>query len=276
MDSGDIMLHFFLRNLRSPVISLLSRYFDKRKSVKLLTKRNIKLLEELINAKVAHPKIFVEAFTHRSAVDHQKFLKSNERLEFLGDALLGFIIGDALFNAFPTEDEGFLTKIRSNFVNKTALHECAKRINLLQFIFVGAELSSGSHTGFKTILADGVEALIGAIYIDCGMEKTKQFIRQYIVEPNLKLGMHLIDENFKSQLLEYTQAARVENPKYVIAGESGPEHDREFKVQIKIDGKIWGEGKGKSKKAAEQEAAKNALAAIPPENQKYLHKVETN
>lgn len=256
------------------MINLLSRYFDHRKSVKLLTKKNLKLLEELINAKVTHPKIFIEAFTHRSAIDHQKFIKSNERLEFLGDALLGFIIGEALFNAFPTEDEGFLTKIRSNFVNKAALYECAIRIKLLQFMFFGAELSSGTRNSFKTILADGVEALIGAIYIDCGMEKTKKFIRQYIVEPNLKLGMHLIDENFKSQLLEYAQAARLENPKYVVASESGPEHDREFTVQIKIDGKIWGEGKGKSKKAAEQEAAKNALASIPTEQRKLSHKTE--
>ncbi len=270
------MPHFFSRNFRSNVISLLSRYLDKRKSLKLLTKKNLKLLEELINAKVTNPKIFIEAFTHRSAVDFQKFKKSNERLEFLGDALLGFIIGEALFNAFPSEDEGFLTKIRSNFVNKAALYECAKRINLLQYLFVGAELNAGAHNGFKTILADGVEALIGAIYMDCGMEKTKQFIRQYIVEPNLKLGLHLIDVNFKSQLLEYTQAARVENPKYIIAGESGPEHDREFTVQIKIDGKIWGEGKGKSKKAAEQEAAKNALASIPIEQHKFLHKPELN
>jgi len=258
------------------VISLLSRYFDKRKFIKLLTKKNLKLLEELINTKVTHPKIFIEAFTHRSAVDHQKFKASNERLEFLGDALLGFIIGEALFNAFPLEDEGFLTKIRSNFVNKAALYDCAKRINLLQFIFVGAELSSGSRNGFKTILADGVEALIGAIYIDCGMEKTKQFIRENIVEPNLKLGLHLVDENFKSQLLEFTQAARIDSPKYVIVAESGPEHDREFTVQISIGDTVWGEGKGKSKKAAEQEAAKNAIHSIPPENQKYLHKPELN
>ncbi|MFA4924911.1 MAG: ribonuclease III [Ignavibacteriaceae bacterium] len=258
------------------MITLLSKYFDKRKFIKLLTKKNLKLLEQLINTKVAHPQIFVEAFTHRSAVDHEKFKESNERLEFLGDALLGFIIGEALFNAFPTKDEGFLTKIRSNFVNKFALYDCAKRINLLQFIFVGAELNTGVPNGFKTILADGVEALIGAIYIDCGMEKAKQFIRQYIVEPNLKLGMHLIDENFKSQFLEYAQAVRLENPKYIVVGESGPEHDREFTVQIKIGEEIWGEGKGKSKKAAEQEAAKIALQSIPEENQKYLHKLSSS
>jgi len=257
------MLHFFSRNLWSNVITFLSKYFDKRKSIKLLSKKNLRLLAELINAKVTHPQTFIEAFTHRSALDHQKFKISNERLEFLGDALLGFIIGEALFAAFPEEDEGFLTKIRSNFVNKSALYECAKRINLLQFIFVGAELSTGTKNGFKTILADGVEALIGAIYLDCGMEKTKQFIRQYIIEPNLKLGMHLVDENFKSQLLEFTQAVRIENPKYIVVGETGPEHDREFTVQIKIGDKIWGEGKGKSKKSAEQEAAKNALAEIP-------------
>jgi len=270
------MHHFFSRNFRSSVITLLSKYFDKRKSIKVLTKKNLKLLERLINTKVNHPQIFVEAFTHRSVVDNITFKASNERLEFLGDAILGFIIGEALFNAYPERDEGYLTKIRSNFVNKVALYDCAKRINLLQFIFVGAELNTGTRNGLKTILADGVEALIGAIYIDCGMEKTKQFIREYIVEPNLKLGMHLIDENFKSQLLEYTQAVRIENPKYVVAGESGPEHDREFTVQIVIGDKIWGEGKGKSKKAAEQEAAKLALQSIPAENQKYLHKLDSN
>ena len=256
------------------MVTFFSKYFDKRKSIKVLTKKNLKLLERLINSKVTHPQIFVEAFTHRSVVDDGSFKSSNERLEFLGDALLGFIIGEALFNAYPEKDEGFLTKIRSNFVNKAALYDCAKRINLLQFIFIGAELHSGARNGLKTILADGVEALIGAIYIDCGMEKTKQFIREYIVEPNLKLGMHLVDENFKSQLLEYSQAIRIGNPKYIVAGESGPEHDREFTVQIVIDNKIWGEGKGKSKKAAEQEAAKIALKSIPVEDQKCLHKLD--
>jgi len=258
------------------LLTLLSKYFDKRKSIKLITKKKFKLLEELIDAKITQPEIFIEAFTHRSAIDHQRYKNSNERLEFLGDAVLGFIIGEALFVAFPLKDEGFLTKIRANFVNKAALYDCAKRINLLQFLFVGAELSPGPQNGFKTILADAVEALIGAIYMDCGMEKTQRFIRKYIIEPNLQLGLHLIDENFKSQLLEYTQAVRIDSPKYIVVGESGPEHDREFTVQISISNKVWGEGKGKNKKSAEQEAARNALQTIPEENKKYLHKFDSN
>jgi len=267
------MLRCCSKSTLNNLFSFLSKYFQKRKSVKLITKKKLADLELLIDANVTNPQIFIEAFTHRSAIDHNRFKVSNERLEFLGDAVLGFIIGEALFVAFPSKDEGYLTKIRANFVNKAALYDCAQRISMHQFLFVGAELNTGAHNGYKTILADSVEALIGAIYIDCGMEKAKRFIRKYLVEPNLKLGLHLVDENYKSQLLEFTQAVRIDNPKYAVVKETGPEHDREFTVQISIGEKVWGEGKGKNKKSAEQEAARNAIKTIPPEQQKHLHKV---
>lgn len=244
------------------MLGFLSRLLEKFVSPKVLTKKKIKQLEDLIRHRIVNPQLFVQALTHRSSVDHRRFKNSNERMEFLGDSVIGFIVAESLYNSFPGKDEGFLTKIRANFVNKNSLYDAAIRIDLIHFMFINRDLVTSSNMGMKTILADAFEALVGAIYLDSGTDTVKNFILNYLVNPNLKMGLHLIDDNFKSQLLEYTQAVKLEMPRYFVIKEEGPEHDRLFTVEVKIGSEIMGEGQGRNKKAAEQEAAKSAISKI--------------
>ena len=231
-------------------------------SKKVLSKKSIQQIEELIDHRIKHQDIFIEALTHRSVLDNKKFKKSNERLEFLGDAVLGMVTGEFLFNTFPNTNEGALTKMRANLVNKQSLYRVGQRIQLFDLLFISPELIAAESFGMKTVLADGVEAFIGAMYIDGGMEVAEQFIRKFILEPSLSEGTHLQDDNFKSQLLELLQGMKIEMPRYAVIDESGPEHDRVFTVAVMVNQRVIGEGRGKSKKAAEQDAAKNALKII--------------
>lgn len=244
------------------MFGFLSKFFHKTAEVKLLSKKNLAQLEKLIGHKVNNQQLFVEAFTHRSVVDRKKFKASNERLEFLGDSVLGFAIAYALFKNFPKQDEGFLTKIRANFVNKNTLYDAGVRINLVDFLFISGELLSSVNIGIKSIVADAFESLIGAIYLDLGFDTAYKFIHKYLLEPNLKIGLHLVDENYKSQLLELTQAVRLEMPKYTVVKEDGPEHERVFTVSVGVSNEELGIGKGRSKKTAEQEAAKIAFGIL--------------
>lgn len=244
------------------MFGFLSKLLDKFASPKVLTKKKLKQLEDLIRHRINDPQKYIIAFTHRSNVDQRRFKYSNERMEFLGDAIMGFVVAEVLYNNFPGKDEGFLTKIRANFVNKNSLYDAAVRIDLIHFMFINPDLLASNNIGIKTILADGFEALVGAIYLDSGIEVARNFIMNYLVNPNIKMGLHLVDDNYKSQLLEYTQAVKIEMPKYYVVNEEGPEHDRTFTVIVKIGDEIIGEGKGKNKKAAEQDAAKSAMNKI--------------
>lgn len=240
----------------------IANLIEKFTSTKIFSKKNLLKLEGLLNHKITDPELFIEAFTHRSYLDNKKFKVSNERLEFLGDSILGFLIADELFKKFPQEDEGYLTKIRSNFVNKNSLYDAAVRIDLINFLYISKELMNQENLGIKTILSDALEALIGATYLYCGIETTREFILKYIFHPNLKMGIHLVDDNFKSQLLEYAQAVKLEIPKYYVLLEEGPEHERHFTVEVRIGQDALGVGRARNKKSAEQEAAKNAINRI--------------
>ncbi|NOX65645.1 MAG: ribonuclease III [Chlorobi bacterium] len=208
-------------------------------------------------------KLFVKALTHRSYLESSPVLEeSNERLEFLGDAALGLVVAEILFKNFPNEDEGFLTKTRSHLVYKNELYNVAMRIGLLDFILYDKRFISYSEEGMKTISADCVEALIGAIYLDSGIDETKKFITKWIINPNLETGQYQVDNNFKGQLLEYTHQQKWSSPDYVLINAEGPDHDKIFQVEVMINGKSCGVGKGRNKKTAEQNAAKNALESF--------------
>jgi ribonuclease-3 len=223
-------------------------------------------LERLIGFKIKNDYIFIKALTHSSFVELSSAnLKSNERLEYLGDSVLGLIVSEYLFKIFPDKDEGFLTKIRTHLVNRNALALAAENIGLVNFLFLSESLKD-TPSALKTIISNAMEALIGAIYMDGGLNKTKSFIEKYIVTPNVTDGSFLIDDNYKSQLLEYTQSLKLPNPHYRLIKEEGPEHNKKFTVEAVIGEKAYGEGHGKNKKKAEQESAREALAAIKKEN----------
>ena len=171
-------------------------------------------------------------------------------------------VAEYLFDEFPDKDEGFLTKVRAKLVNKMTLAEAAENIKLVRFILVSNNVKNTFLPGAKTILSDGLEALIGAIYLDNGLKEAREFIERILIEPNTKEGIYLIDENFKSQLLEYSQANRLDNPSYIVVSEEGPQHNRTFTIKVMIGDIEYGIGKGKNKKSAEQNAANSALVKI--------------
>lgn len=220
-------------------------------------------LEKIIGTSIDNKNIYVEALIHRSFLEeNNQFSFSNERLEFLGDSVLNLIIGEYLFDKFPNEEEGFLTKVRAKLVNRSALSLTAEQLKLSELLILSNNVPKSVANSSKSMLSDALEALIGAIYIDKGIDTCKKFIQKNILEPALKSGEHLVDENYKSQLLEYAQANKLDIPVYQILSEEGPHHDKTFTTEVLIDGKVLGKGKGKSKKEAEQNAACEALKKI--------------
>lgn len=233
---------------------------SKSTSISNCEPEKLKELSKKLKLNFDNPQLFVKALTHRSYLESSPLLeKSNERLEFLGDAALGLVVAETLFKKFKEEDEGFLTKTRSHLVYKNELFNAANRFGLLDFILYDKRFIKNSEEGLKTILADCVEALIGAIYLDSGIEEVKKFVMKWIIEPNIESGRYQIDNNFKGQLLEFTHQEKLTPPDYIIVHSEGPDHDKIFQVEVIIDGKSCGLGKGRSKKTAEQIAAKNAL-----------------
>ncbi len=230
---------------------------------KLLTSEKINELQQLIGFTLKDKSHYVQALIHRSYLEqHEEFEISNERLEFLGDAVLNLVVAQYFYDNFPDEDEGFLTKTRARIVNRLSLAEAAEEMNLAKYLLISKNLQNTFANGSKTVLSDALEAVIGAIYLDAGLTGAKNFIVNRIVDPIAKDGDYLIDENFKSQLLEYAQANKMENPSYDVIKEEGPQHDRIFTVKVRIGKRDFGRGKGKNKKSAEQKAAKDALKKL--------------
>lgn len=227
------------------------------------TPEKFKELEKLIGESINDKTHFLQAFVHRSFLEqNDEFEISNERLEFLGDAILNLVVADYLFSNFPLGEEGFLTKVRAKIVNRHTLGEVGTKINLNNFILVGNNLSKAMLNNSKSIISDAVESLIGAIYIDSGMNACTRFIIKFLIEPIITAGDYLIDENYKSQLLEYAQGRKLKIPTYHVIKEEGPQHDRIFTVEVLIDNHTLGVGRGNNKKNAEQNAAKSALQKI--------------
>jgi ribonuclease III len=211
-----------------------------------------------------HHQLFQRALRHRSIVDNDMYesFETYERLEFLGDAVLDLIITEILFEKFPTENEGFLTKLRAKIVRGDTLYELSKKLELNELLEIGDRATGQGIELSKSVLADVYEALIAAIYVSKGYEKAHWFVRWNLEEfLDLDEVVNTID-NFKSLLMEYSQAEKLNLPRYTVLTEEGPGHDKTFHVAVFIDDEKLGEGKGKSKKKAEQIAAKNALDAI--------------
>ncbi len=213
----------------------------------------------LIKSGFKDKKLFDHALTHRSWVNEHKGIRtSNERLEFLGDAVLEFAVSKELFTKFPDKEEGYLTALRANLVNTVALSQFATKIDLGLDIFLSkGEEESGGRTN-RSLLADTVEAIIGAIFIDRGIEAAEEFIKENLmIDLEQKSKEPLKD--YKSRLQELVQAKGLPAPKYRVVEESGPDHDKKFIIEVAINGEPWGRGEGKSKSLAEQDAACKAL-----------------
>ena len=220
-----------------------------------------KSIENLVGFRIVNKDIYERAMMHRSLLrgEAPQDLKSNERLEFLGDAVLGFITAEHLFANFPEKDEGFLTRLRAKLVNGKALADCAQRINLGELILMSKNMAQEQGRRNRTILADAFEALIGAIYLDQGLEKARVFIHRTMLEQVDLIQLAHQYDNYKSLLLEYAQARGWSQPQYKVVIEQGPSHAKVFTVDAILKGEPHGRGQGGSKKLAEQRAAKEAL-----------------
>ncbi len=221
-------------------------------------------LSRVLGYAIRSPQLFREALLHRSYLQMsvETSLTSNERLEFLGDAILNLIITEFVYEDYPEAEEGELTDLRSRLVNRKALALYARIINLWDFMLLsaGAALSVGK--GSDTILSDAYEAVIGAIYLDGGYEEAKKFVRRQIQSLPESESLLTRDGNFKSRLLEYAQAQGMLAPRYIVVSENGPDHDRTYTIQVKLADQPLGTGVGKNKKDAEQAAAEQTLIQL--------------
>jgi ribonuclease III len=203
------------------------------------------------------------ALTHRSYLnEHPEALEDNERLEFLGDAVLDFLVGDWLYNHYPEMAEGELTRLRSSLVRTEQLAEFAVNIRLGNAIRMGRGEYEGGGSQRPALLCGAFEALIGALYLTAGLPAVSQFI-----EPMLKDALSPImadrrEFDSKSLLQEWVQSQGYGPPVYKTVGADGPEHEKVFEVQVIVDGKFYGSGKGASKQLAAKAAARNALDTL--------------
>jgi len=206
--------------------------------------------------------LFEQAFTHRSWVNENKGeRRSNERMEFLGDAILEFVVSDRLYRELPDKEEGFLTALRANIVNTQNLASLAEEIGVGEKLLLSRGEKLGGGESNPSLLADTVEAIIGAIYIDRGFGDTSEFIEMNLLSDlDQKLQEPLKDP--KSLLQEVVQAQGQPTPRYQVASESGPDHNKVFVVEVLVDEKVLAKGEGKSKNQAEQAAASAALVKI--------------
>jgi len=219
-------------------------------------------LEKIIETEIDDPSLFQRALRHRSMVSLEQYAKydSYERLEFLGDAVLDLIAAEILFNRYPKKDEGFLTKIRAKLVRGETLADLSKKMGFEELMEMGDNNSAVKIS--NSILADVFESIIAAIYITKGYSNAFHFVEkvynQFIDFDDLVTTV----DNYKSALLEYTQAVRLPLPHYKLINESGPGHNRTFEVKVLIGVDEYGIGIGKSKKKAEQLAAEVALQSL--------------
>ncbi len=190
-------------------------------------------------------------------------LKSNERLEFLGDSILGMLVADYLYRNFPDRLEGELTRMRADMVCEKSLAKVANSLNLGKHLMLGRGEELGGGRNRDSILADAVESVIAACYLDGGMDAAKAFIKKFILVnvPVTKLQ----NTDYKTALQELVQQKKNQVLTYCLIGESGPDHDKQFRVELTLNDKVVGVGEGTSKKRAEQAAAKAAMEALYPE-----------
>jgi ribonuclease-3 len=204
------------------------------------------------------------ALTHSSYANQYglKYNQHNERLEFLGDSVLSIIVSEYLYKKYKSKAEGKLTKIRAGVVCEASLSEIARRLKLNEYLRIGKgeEMSGGREK--DSLLADACEAVIAAIYLDRGYESAQRFVLGNLHDNIERVGADLNKSDYKTRLQEHVQKDPASEIRYDVIGESGPDHDKVFKVEVFINEKSFGTGKGKSKKEAQQSAAREALICL--------------
>ncbi|MGI6745398.1 MAG: ribonuclease III [Acutalibacteraceae bacterium] len=215
--------------------------------------------QKKIGYKFKNEGLLETALTHSSYANENKLSYNNERLEFLGDSVLGFITADYLYNSFGKVREGELTKIKAFLVCESSLFGFAKEIGLGEYILLGRgeEQTGGSER--PSVVSDAFEAVIAAVFLDGGIKVARSFVLGFLVPAIEKRD---VDEDYKTMLQELIQKERGNSVRYELIAETGPDHDKVFTAAVILNGKVVGEGSGKSKKEAQQSAAKAALELL--------------
>ncbi|TBL77696.1 ribonuclease III [Paenibacillus thalictri] len=225
--------------------------------------RNLKQLQEKLGLPFRNPDLLRQSFTHASYVNEHRManFRDNERLEFLGDAVLELTVSEYLFDRYPDRSEGELTKLRASIVCEPSLVGFAEELDFGAYVLLGKgeELTGGRYR--PALLADVFEAFIGALYLDQGLDTVKLFLKKHMF-PGLPDHGRLLTVDYKTQLQEYTQHHNMGAVEYRIVDERGPAHEREFVADVYLNREQLGQGVGRSKKEAEQHAAAKALKAL--------------
>jgi ribonuclease-3 len=219
-------------------------------------------LLERVKTQFKDPALFEQALTHRSWVNENKGLRpSNERLEFLGDAVLEFVVSENLYKTFLDKEEGYLTALRANLVNTVNLAKLAETLEIGDSLYLSRGETEGGGRKNPSLLADTVEAIIGALFIDQGLSASSAFIHEHIlVDAEAKSKEPLKDS--KSRLQEFVQSKGSSAPRYSIVSQEGPDHAKFFTVRVEVDGEELSQGSGRSKSDAEQNAALHGLEKL--------------
>lgn len=221
-------------------------------------KVDLKLLQEKIQYQFHNEELLIQALTH-SSFSHEMTVRRRpdyERLEFLGDAVLELVSSEYIFHTYPQMSEGNMTKLRAGAVCEPALAHCANKLQLGKFLYLGKGEECGGGRKRESIIADVMEAIVGAIFLDSGIEEAKNFIMTYILADMETNKMFYDSKSTLQELVQKKGSARLE---YTVLEEKGPEHQKEFVVAVNLNGDRLGVGTGKNKKSAEQKAAYEAL-----------------
>jgi ribonuclease-3 len=226
---------------------------------------HLPLLERTLDYRFRDRALLIASLVHRSyyaGTDANTALQSNERMEFLGDSVLSLVVNDYLYHRYPDKTEGELTKMKSVVVSKQVLAHLAKKINLAPFVLVSDNAQRAGVSSMDSVLSDTLEAVFGAVFIDGGFESARRVVLEVLPD---NIGDVVYKEesiNYKSLLQEYIQALHKVPPRYRVHSTTGPDHDKEFSVEVVVKGNILGTGSGKTKKHAEQEAAREAYRRL--------------
>lgn len=246
------------------------------------------MLERALGHKFERERLLIQALTHSSLAHESQLAETgktsppisedNEQMEFLGDAVIGLLVAESLYTRFPELSEGELTRLRSALVSRKHLGQVAARLKLGKYLRLGKGEERSGGRKKSALLANCIEAVVAALYLDAGLEATRSFVEREIISPSVtELQKELVEGrsigDHKSALQEFLQAQKGSQPVYIVRGESGPDHRKRFTVEVRIadngaHGKALARGTGTTKKKAEQEAARRALEKlqIPAEN----------
>ena len=242
----------FKRTRRAPAVSLRPE-----------RKKELQLFERHAGIRFRELEFLNQAFTHRSfANEVGETAENNERLEFLGDSVLGLAVSEYLYETLPDQPEGELARIKSFVVSEASLSEISRKLRVDNYILIGRGEEYSGGRSKKAILADCLEAIIGAYYLDSGFMPSRQFVREMLVPEINKVLEDRHAKDYKTLLQEYVQKRMKTYPKYKVVQKTGPDHDRTFWIEVHVGDRSFGAGKGKNKKEAEQEAARIAYEGM--------------